>query len=72
MSKYVMSYRKKVTRNTDPQRRCYDGCHFSSVEEWSNWALVCAYSSREIAEDSAATFKRINPKREYKIDEVNE
>jgi hypothetical protein len=23
--------------NTDPQRRCYNGCHFSSKLQWSGW-----------------------------------
>jgi len=23
--------------NTDPQRRCYDGCHFSSELRWTDW-----------------------------------
>jgi hypothetical protein len=31
--------RKKVTINTDPQRRCYNGCHASSEEVWTEWEL---------------------------------
>ena len=23
--------------NTDPQRRCYNGCHFSSEFRWTEW-----------------------------------
>ena len=23
--------------NTDPQRRCYNGAHFSSEMQWSSW-----------------------------------
>jgi hypothetical protein len=30
-------YRKRVLVNTDPQRRCYDGCHFSSELRWTEW-----------------------------------
>lgn len=29
--------RERMVVNTDPQRRCYDGCHFSSEEIWSDW-----------------------------------
>lgn len=26
--------------NTDPQRRCYDGCHFSSELVWAQWEVI--------------------------------
>lgn len=29
--------RTKVEVNTDPQRRCYNGCHFSSELRWTEW-----------------------------------
>jgi hypothetical protein len=67
MTKHMVQFREKITINTDPQRRCYNGCHFSSEEVWTDWKDVCAYSDIETARDSAATFKRINPKREYRI-----
>jgi hypothetical protein len=60
-------FRRPVTVNTDPQRRCYDGVHASSRVEWSAWGHICDYRDRATAEDSAATFKRINPEREYEI-----
>lgn len=41
--------------NTDPQRRCYNGCHFSSRVEWSEWEYWMNYPS----EDHAITAKRI-------------
>jgi hypothetical protein len=66
--KYAVMWRERVTRNTDPLRRCYDGCHFSSVTGWSEWDTVCEYSSKAVADDSAATFGRINPSREYKVE----
>jgi hypothetical protein len=40
------------------------------VEEWTAWEDICRYGSREDAEDSAKTFKRINPGREYRILEI--
>lgn len=60
-------YRRRVTVNTDPQRRCYDGCHFSSREEWTPWALVCDYPDVYQATEASRTFKVINPAREYKV-----
>ena len=26
--------------NTDPQRRCYYGCHFSTALVWSDWTVL--------------------------------
>lgn len=67
--KYAVWFRKRIEVNTDPQRRCYDGCHFSSRMVWTEWGRVCGYPTQEAAEASAATFKSINPDREYKIEE---
>ena len=59
--------RSRVVVNTDPQRRCYDGCNFSERTEWGPWALVAHYATPEDAESAARTFKSINPKREYAV-----
>lgn len=32
--------RKRVEVNTDPQRRCYNGCHFSSELRWTDWEAI--------------------------------
>jgi len=32
--------RTKRIINTDPQRRCYNGCHYSSEEIWSPWETI--------------------------------
>ena len=39
MSTVNIYKRKKTTVNTDPQRRCYNGCHFSSEDVWTEWGL---------------------------------
>ncbi len=44
--------------NIDPQRRCYDGCHFSSRTDWSDWEHWMYYSTVEHAEHAARLFKR--------------
>ena len=63
--KFTVWFRRKVEINTDPQKRCYDGCYFSSKMEWTKWSSICSYSTENFAKDSAATFKRINPSQEY-------
>lgn len=32
---FMLRVRRKVEVNTDPQRRCYNGCHASSEMQWS-------------------------------------
>lgn len=59
--------KKKVTINTDPQRRCYNGAHFKSEEVWTNWGLICNYSRQDDAEDTMKTFQAINKDHQYKI-----
>jgi hypothetical protein len=35
MCTYTIKFRKQRLINTDPQRRCYNGCHFSSELQWT-------------------------------------
>jgi hypothetical protein len=72
MSGFKVSVRKQIEVNTDPQRRCYHGCHAKSEMVWTEWAHICTYSTREDADESAALFKSVNPTREYKVEEVQE
>ena len=37
MRLYGIERRKRVLVNTDPQRRCYNGCHYSSEYQWGPW-----------------------------------
>jgi hypothetical protein len=32
--------RRQILINTDPQRRCYNGCHFSSEFVWTPWEIL--------------------------------
>ena len=34
---FIIEQRKCTEVNTDPQRRCYNGCHFSSEFQWGAW-----------------------------------
>jgi hypothetical protein len=40
MTNVVIQHRKRVLVNTDPQRRCYNGAHFSSKLIWTEWATL--------------------------------
>lgn len=40
MKHYTIEMRKRVLVNTDPQRRCYNGCYFSSELQWTDWGFL--------------------------------
>ena len=69
MSEFAVFYRKKVTINTDPQRRYYDGCNFSEKTVWSEWKHIVDLRSREEAEGWVRSSLISNPKRQYKVEE---
>ena len=51
--------RRGVLVNTDPQRRCYNGCHFSSRVDWSEWEpWFMDYPTVEDAERAKRLFQR--------------
>lgn len=62
--------RQKIVVNTDPLRRCYNGCNFSEEHVWSGWRFIMPSPNKESAESSIATFQKINPSCEYKIKEL--
>lgn len=45
--------RSKVVINTDPQRRCYNGCNFSERIEYGDWRLFQTWDTVEFAEQVA-------------------
>lgn len=36
----TISTRRQVEVNTDPQRRCYNGCHARSEMQWTEWEVI--------------------------------
>jgi hypothetical protein len=36
----TLQHRNRQLVNTDPQRRCYNGCHFSSELVWTAWETL--------------------------------
>lgn len=68
---YQIETRKQVMVNTDPHRRCYDGCNFSEELRWTEPTRFGRYT-KEDGEGSIATFQSINPKDEYKLVPITE
>lgn len=33
----TIQHRRRIAVNTDPQRRCYNGCHARSELQWNEW-----------------------------------
>jgi hypothetical protein len=66
-TKYVVMVRRKIVENTDPQRRCYNGCNFSERVYWSDWDDLLTYDTEKEARITAIQFQQINPKREYRV-----
>jgi hypothetical protein len=76
--------RRRVLVNTDPQRRCYNGCHFSSEMRWSEWGiLVCdlALANCNLEEaldfwcglnDYAVSQRGESARQEFKVEEILE
>lgn len=56
---YELHIRRGIEYNTDPQRRCYNGCHASSEVVWSEWEKwLGGYPTLESAEYAAKLFAR--------------
>ncbi len=64
---YTLWVRKQIEVNTDPQRRCYNGCNFSSEMQWTAWEDLLTYRSYESTTGAMDAFQKINPSRQYKI-----
>lgn len=63
---YKIFGRRQYEVNTDPLRRCYNGCHFKSEMVWTNWYHLGSVSSEEEANESVSLWKQVNPHNQYK------
>lgn len=52
--------RRRQLINTDPQRRCYNGCHFSSELVWTPWEVLNLGVSAETVEDKLKFWRELN------------
>jgi hypothetical protein len=60
--------RTRTVVNTDPQRRCYNGCNFSERVDLGEWRLFQEWSSLEFAELVAKGLRC--ERQEVKVEEV--
>ena len=66
---YVLMHRVRVFVNTDPQRRCYDGCYFSYEHRWSEWGVLDRLPDAEAAERKLKFWRELN---DYAVSERGE
>ena len=57
---FLVQSREAFEYNTDPQRRCYHGCHFSSEWQWGPWCTLGGEATMEAAEASAQGWRDLN------------
>lgn len=62
---YIVQIRSGKIVNTDPQRRCYNGCHASSRTDWENWRHWDEVPTLEDAERHVRLFQRDNQQLRY-------
>lgn len=60
MSCYTIEYRRQVEVNTDPQRRCYNGCHARSELRWTKWEPLNSGVPAEGVERKLAFWRDLN------------
>lgn len=52
--------RRQVLVNTDPQRRCYNGCHARSELQWTPWDWLELDVPEEKVEARLAFWRELN------------
>lgn len=57
---YRIEFRVKTLVNTDPQRRCYDGCNYSSKLQWTAWEMLACGVTEESLERRLKFWKELN------------
>ena len=57
---YTIERRARIEVNTDPQRRCYNGCHFSSELRWTDWESLNSKASAETVDDKLTFWRELN------------
>lgn len=55
----VIMHRKNVFVNTDPQRRCYNGCFYSYEYHWGPWEVL-EYTTAEKVEERLKFWRELN------------
>lgn len=60
MATFRIEMRNKRLVNTDPQRRCYNGCHFSYEMVWGEWEILHSAVPAEKVEEKLAFWRDLN------------
>lgn len=60
MALFKIEQRKRALINTDPQRRCYNGCHFSSELVWTPWEFLVVDVPEEKVEWTLNWWRELN------------
>lgn len=60
MNTFKVITRRRIEVNTDPQRRCYNGCHFSSEFRWTEWETLDSGLTEEKARDKLTFWRELN------------
>lgn len=55
----TLRVRRHIEVNTDPQRRCYNGCHFSSEWKWTPWEVLGRYTV-DMVEEKLRYWRELN------------
>ena len=55
-----LQMRRQQEINTDPQRRCYNGCHFSSELVWMSWETLMFDVKPDKVDEVLAFWKDLN------------
>lgn len=57
---FLIQSREQHEYNTDPQRRCYDGCHASSEWRWTDWGTLGSAETEDEAKESVEGWRYLN------------
>jgi len=57
---FIIESRTRTLVNTDPQRRCYNGCHFSSELVWNSWEALNYGVTADTVEDKLNFWRDLN------------
>lgn len=78
MSQQAIFMRSRRLVNTDPQRRCYNGCNYSEALVWTQWELLDYDATEERVKwwqelnDYVVSQRGKSAKSEFKIGDVND
>jgi len=60
MLTFTIVKRERRLINTDPQRRCYNGAHFSSELVWSGWEPLVFGVTKSKAKSALTFWRELN------------